>query len=124
MKELKDCIDLESCIQYVLDHNLKNEEFFKWLAEEEDEAIPSVHHGFGTLLRNTMQLWYDGPPVKWFNENGIYHADDMSAIIIKAVHRKCNNISFDLDEEIKFYRDYWEKTDPKVNTGYYKKPLK
>ena len=119
MKDIKDCIDLESCIQWILDYNLENDDFIKWLAEEERHAIASIHHEYGRTLRNTLRLWYDGPPVKWFNEHGIYHADDMSAIILKATHRKCNNVPFDLDEEIQFYRDYWEKTDPKVNKGLY-----
>jgi len=72
------------------------------------------------FIRNTLKLWFDGPTVKWFNEHGIYHADDISSIILQSTHRRNNKRSIDLEAQIKIYRDHWEKYDPKVNKGLMK----
>jgi len=74
------------------------------------KGSPSVHHGFGTWIRNNWSLWEkDTPIVIWFNKQGIRHADDMSGIILEAFERKLKNEPFDLQAKIKYYRDYWVK---------------
>ena len=80
-----------------------------WLDLNEDEAMAVAHHGFGTMVRNTLGLWHDGSMVPFFNELGITHADDMSGIILTSYHRKKNNKDIDLDGQVKKYLDFWEK---------------
>lgn len=47
----------------------------------------------------------------WFNQVGIYHPDDMSGIILDSFWRKLNNKPIGLDEQIKYYQDYWRTVD-------------
>ncbi len=116
---IKETRNLEECMIWVEDHMSSGPEgedhLNKWVEQEEGEALVEAHHGYGTFIRNTLELWYDGPSVEWFNEKGIYHADDMSSIILTSLHRKENGKDIKLDEQIQEYRAYWEKTDPKVN---------
>jgi hypothetical protein len=98
---------------------LTNDENIKSAWEyTEDEFLGFTHHGFGTGLRNGWGLWRrESILTKWFNEKGIYHADDMSGIILTSFHRSANNIPIDLEGQIKQYREYWDKVDPNVNKG-------
>lgn len=113
--------NLDECMDWVKSHVIGNspngeDEFNEWVADSEDKAM-RIHHGYGTFIRNTFKLWQDGPAVPWFNEHGIYHADDMSGIIFTSLHRRENGIDINLEEQIKKYRAHWEKYDPKVNEG-------
>ena len=45
--------------------------------------------------------------VKYFNELGIYHPDDISSIILTSFHRKLNNKSIDLAKQVESYKKYW-----------------
>jgi len=114
---IEDCVDLESCINWVMALHEGQEVFLEWLELPEEHFIGQTHHNFGRWLRNTLELWHNGPPVKYFNDLGIYHADDISVIILTSVYRKYHGINLNLQDQIKRYRDYWEKTDPKVNQG-------
>jgi len=116
MSDKKKCVNLQACIEWV--HNVAGEElFYHWLNRDEDTFIASCHPGLGTWIRNNLELWYDGPPVKYFNDIGIYHADDMSGIILTSLWRKYHKVDIDLDGQVKEYRDHWEEYDPKVNKG-------
>jgi hypothetical protein len=74
----------------------------------EDEFFGKVHHGFGMWIRNNWQLWGGSRLSKLFNEKGIYHADDMSGIILTSYHRYLSNKEIRLNEQIQYYKDYWE----------------
>jgi len=110
------CVNLNSCIEWV--HEKAEETaFYHWLKQPEDDFVVRIHHGFGTWVRNTLGLWEDGPPVKYFNDLGIYHADDMSSIIFTSLWRKYHDVDINLDDQVRKYRDHWEKYDPNVNKG-------
>lgn len=113
--------DLSECMTWVENYMCSGPEgkdpFKEWLKKEESNAVLGLHHGFGTFIRNTLQLWHDGPAVKWFNERGIYHADDMSSIIFTSLYRDRNRKGIHLQDQIDHYREYWEKTNPDVNKG-------
>lgn len=112
--------NLDECMNWVMGHMSSGPEgdnyLKEWLLKHEDEAL-MFHHGYGTFIRNTLELWHDGPAVQWFNEHGIYHADDMSSIIFVSLHRRENGNDINLDGQIKKYRDHWDKYDPNVNKG-------
>jgi len=55
------------------------------------------------------QLWGGSRLSKFFNDRGIYHPDDMSGIILDSYHRYLTGKDIKLDEQIKFYQDYWKK---------------
>jgi hypothetical protein len=76
----------------------------------EDEFRGRVHMGFGMWMRNNWQLWGGSRLSKYFNDFGIYHPDDMSGIILDSYHRYLTGKEIMLEEQIKFYQDYWEKS--------------
>jgi hypothetical protein len=115
--EIENIKNLEDAFKWL--ESLDAKDIDDWLVMDEYKALGAAHHGFGTMIRNTLKLWYNGSIVPFFNELGIYHADDMSGIILTSFHRKKNNIELELDKQIKHYIDYWEKIDPKVNSGDY-----
>lgn len=83
----------------------------------EDDFVCGLHFNFGRALRNEWGLWSGSDLSRWFNERGIYHADDMSSIIITSTYRVFNNREIDLDKQIEKYRKYWNEVDPSVNEG-------
>ena len=76
----------------------------------ESEFVGKVHLGFGMWMRNNWRLWGGSRLSKYFNELEINHPDDMSGIILVSYHRHINNKDIKLQEQIKYYQDYWEKT--------------
>jgi hypothetical protein len=76
----------------------------------ENEFSGRLHHGFGTWMRNNWRLWGGSRLSKYFNDLGVYHPDDMSGIILDSYHRYLNNKEIKLDEQIKYYQDYWENS--------------
>jgi hypothetical protein len=59
-------------------------------------------------LRNNWGLWKGSRLSKWFNEKGIQAPDDMSGIILDSFWRHLNGKPLKLDEQIKYYQDYWK----------------
>jgi len=71
------------------------------------EKLCRFHHGLGRWIRNNWELWKGGPMTKYFNELGIHHADDMSGIIIESFWHHLKNEPLDLDNQIKYYQEFW-----------------
>lgn len=78
---------------------------------------PGWHFSGGMSLRNDWGLWHGSVLAKHFNSLGIYHADDMSGIIMESLIRKLRGQPLDVEGQVKHYRDYWAKENPKVNEG-------
>ncbi len=97
--------NLEECFES-LDVILgdKVEEFKQW---GEEEAISKCHHGFGTGLRNEWGLWNGSELKSYFKDMGLWHADDMSSVILVSYHRHLNKKSLDLDSQVQYYKDFW-----------------
>lgn len=87
----------------------------------EKDFISSNHFGAGMFIRNSWFLWwhenhkYESWPkkkpklVQFFNDLNIYHADDMSSIIMVSFYRTLNNKPIEIDKQAKKYIDYWKK---------------
>jgi len=78
---------------------------------EEGEFTGNTHMGFGMWMRNNWQLWGGSRLSKYFNDIGIHHPDDMSGIILVSYHRYLNNKEIKLQEQVKYYKDYWEESN-------------
>jgi hypothetical protein len=76
----------------------------------ENEFSGRLHHGFGMWMRNNWQLWGGSRLSKYFNDKGIFHPDDMSGIILDSYHRTLNRKEIKLEDQVKYYQDYWEKS--------------
>ena len=74
----------------------------------EDKFVNGLHHNLGRWLRNNWELWDENKELhKHFKSLGIWHADDMSGIILTTYYRKIHNLLPKLDEQIQHYKKYW-----------------
>ncbi len=123
-KEVEQPSSLEGCFEFLNKTMLDIDEFKKLT---ESSAIGMTHFTLGMWMRNNWYLWwseelakdYDdkGYPqekpllVKYFNEVlSIFHADDMSGIIITSYHRKLNNLDLNVEKQAKKYQNFWNKS--------------
>ena len=86
----------------------------------EREFMSATHHSAGMAIRNAWKLWWSDDTsrgwsaikpqiVAWFNGIDIYHADDMSGIIMTSFHRSATGKSRDMEGQLKVYRKHWLK---------------
>ena len=68
----------------------------------ESKAVARMHFGYGLTLRNTVLGGEnrDKVLVNYFNSREVTNRDDMSAILLKCLHRKLNGKDVKLDEII------------------------
>ncbi len=75
-----------------------------------DVSATTLHHGYGTGLRNGWGLWEDKTPLsKWFIERGLIHADDKSGAILEAAEAARKGVPFDLDTYIARCHAHWKR---------------
>ena len=73
------------------------------------------HHGFGTAIRNTWNLWgaRKGASTalrdEFISRFKLSHADDISGFILAHVEAIVRDEAFDTAKEVKFYHDHWRK---------------
>ena len=85
------------------------------LRKEPPEAIEHgywLHHGYGMHLRNAWGLWGkkgSSPLVTELNSMGLFHADDMSGLIISQAIRDIHGKPRDIESEVKVYQEHWRK---------------
>ena len=100
MMEEDDFVELNKTIRFDLVEEIR---------ESKEDELHMYHHNVGRELRNSWGLWSESRLAKWFNDKGIHHADDMSAIIIDSFWRHLNEQPIQLEKQIKSYQDYWKK---------------
>ena len=91
-----------------LEHHLVEEDLREIRQNSEEEFSVGGHHGMGRWLRNQWGLWSGSELAEWFLERGIWHADDMSGIILTSFHRHLTGKRRKLGEQIQHYQDYWK----------------
>lgn len=65
--------------------------------------------GSGMGMRNSWGLWNGSKLAQWFYRHQIYHADDMSGIIMDSYNRTKRGEPIELKEQIVKYHKHWEK---------------
>ena len=92
---------LEECFLYLDEYvGKENKEYIRG-------TLNGTHFTIGMNIRNEWGLWNGGPLRDWFNNIGIYHADDMSGIILTSYQRYLRGEDIGLDERVKHYQQYW-----------------
>jgi len=76
----------------------------------ERDYTTNSHFSTGMWIRNNWGLWGGQELAKYFNALGIYHPDDMSGIILCSYYRHIHNQDYKLEEQIKYYQDYWKNS--------------
>ena len=60
-------------------------------------------------IRNEWGLWKkESDMYNYFYKMGLWHADDMSSVILTSYHRFINGKELSLKEQINHYLDYWK----------------
>lgn len=80
------------------------------------EFSTKYHHSVGRTIRNEFDLWKgvgacpvnEAPLYYWFYRRGLYHPDDMSAIILELAWCDHHQQSLNIEVEIAKYQAYWE----------------
>lgn len=99
---------LDDALNY-MDYSWKKVDKLKFKSEKEQSAVTNLHFGYGMFIRNVW-LRHGNPKLeKSFADIGIYALDDISSIILTSFHRKLNKKEIKLEEQIKPYKEYWEK---------------
>jgi len=97
------------------DSEQKDSDDFK--NSSEFDCVALTHHGLGRWLRNNWGLWKkESALYKYFNKMGLWHADDMSSLIIRSYHRHINdkkiNLKLQINKTIKYWTKYQKENGP------------
>jgi hypothetical protein len=80
----------------------------------EDDAGVILHHGLGMAMRNAWGLWHGETALsKWLRSKRIWHGDDCSATIYRALWRRLHDLPIDdawLAGQAAFYEDFWKRS--------------
>jgi hypothetical protein len=82
------------------------------------EAV-DAHHTVGRGLRNAWSLWdKETVLVQWFKENyKIFHADDLSGVILSSVWAKVRGEKYDIQADITEFHEHWKRQGVDPETG-------
>lgn len=102
-----------------LDHTLSPAQRAQLLdAPTEKGAVALAHHGLGTWMRNEWGLWSgEGPLHDYFAELGLWHAEDMSGVILASYWRYHHGLPLEVDRQVVDYLEYWANTPEPANAG-------
>jgi hypothetical protein len=88
-------------------------------------GCPIYHMGLGMWMRNNWGLWKENTKLwQFFNQKGIFHADDMSGIIFESFWRYLNNKPINLNEQVSYYIKYWKYNLPPDKESFPVKDLR
>lgn len=106
-KDLNDAISYFEC-------KTSKEDLNSFKNKAENDAKSRLHLGAGMAIRNNWKLWAGTSEIsKYFRDLGINHPDDMSSVIFTSLHRKLNKVDIDLENQIKYYQEYWSESERK-----------
>lgn len=96
-------------------------ESFKNTSEE--EAVIILHYGLGKWIRNNWGLWEGNSTIfKVLSSMHLWHADDMSTLILTSYHRHINDIPLGLKKQIDHFLGHWK--DYEQTNGPVQKKIK
>lgn len=99
--------DLDDCFVQ-LERILQPTDIDKMKVGSEKDMI-QYHRSLGMWMRNNWGLWSGSRLKQYFNNLGIHHPDDMSGIILDSFWRHLHGQPIRLEEQIKYYHNYWNK---------------
>jgi len=90
-----------------------NEDVKTWIKLPEAKATGLAHFGIGMWIRNNWGLWMEGHPLQLYFRTvlEIWHADDMSSIILTCFHREMNGKIWELERQVEKYKKFWAEKD-------------
>lgn len=85
-------------------------------SSKDESEMYRFHRGLGMSLRNGWGLWGGSPLAKFFEAKGVFHPEDMSAIILRSFWRKLHDQPIELEAQVVASRRYWELRQPPLAT--------
>lgn len=73
-----------------------------------DTLLATLNHQTGMWLRNSYGLWTRTCLVEHFWTMGIFHPDDISAILLTSYHRFLNGKELEVEKQIEMYKSFWK----------------
>lgn len=74
------------------------------------KQMAQYHLGAGMWMRNNWGFWkQEGLLYNFFKDLGLFHADDMSGILLECYWKRAHKVPYDLQAQAKYYQDYWAK---------------
>lgn len=104
--------NLDECME-ALKEELSPEDQMKFCKISEDD-LSRYHMGLGRWIRNTWGLWTGGPLNEHMKSLGFIHPDDMSSSIIKEFWNRMNDKPSCIEQDVQYYKKYWEKAQETV----------
>lgn len=100
---------LEECF-LALDKIFSDKEKIAFGEMTEDEFFCETHFGVGMYIRNQWLRQENSPLLVYFSQKNLQHLDDMSSIILVSYYRILTQQPIDLQGQIQYYLEYWQKT--------------
>jgi hypothetical protein len=86
-----------------------NAELNSFKNKSEKDAVTDLHFGTGQWIRNSWVYGNrDTALTNYFHSLGVYHPDDISAIILTSLHRSLNKKDIELNLQIEHHKAYWK----------------
>ena len=87
------------------------------IKEIKRENLGRFHFGYSMEIRSKWRLWDDSELALWFKENGIYHPDDMSNLIIEIYWKYLNGLPLSLKESVTKLRDEYDDIGARIDNS-------
>jgi hypothetical protein len=105
--------DLTECLTEL--EKLLGKDEIESLRKKNEEDLPGYQFDLARWLRGRWGLWQGSRLAEFFKSGGIFHPDDMSAIILIAFHRYLNKRDINITEVVQSFWDYWKNYDGEVS---------
>ncbi len=110
-KHIAEIRNLEDCFN-IFDDCINEEERKKIINIEEDDFVSTAYiMGLGSFIKNDIGVWRSTNIHLFFREKGIFHPDDMTAIILTSYYRYLKRKKIKLNQQIRFYKRYWKRME-------------
>lgn len=100
-------VNINEAINY-FENNWSEKEKYDFKNKSEETSVSELHFTTGLWIRNNWIRGKDNDLVKYFDSIGINNPDDISSIILTSLHRKLNGHEIKLNDQVKYYQDYWK----------------
>jgi len=107
-------VNINEAINYFED-NWSQKEKYDFKNKSEETSVSELHFTTGLWIRNNWIRGKDNDLVKYFDSIGINNPDDISSIILTSLHRKLNDREIKLNDQVKYYHDYWKSITERNN---------
>jgi hypothetical protein len=75
------------------------------MRKKSEDQMHSYHFGLGMWMRNHWGLWQGSRLSRWFNDRGVHHPDNMTAVILETFWRRLNGLPLMLEDKLAAFKE-------------------